>query len=82
MVDVELLYRQQLTGSDLDLLRGAVGPDVPLTEALGALATEEAVFGARAHADVSVGVSPFLAFATAVHRTAARLETASFVEER
>jgi hypothetical protein len=82
MVDVELLYRQQLTGSDLDLLRGAVGPDVPLTEALEAVATEEAVFGARALTEVSVGVSPFLAFATAVHRTAARLETASFVEER
>lgn len=31
---------------------------------------------------VSVGVSPFLAFATAVHRTAAMLEKATFVEER
>ena len=82
MVDVELLYRQQLTGSDLGLLRDAVGPEVPLVAALEAAATEEAVFGVRAHSEVAVGVSPFLAFATAVHRTAARLETASFVEER
>jgi hypothetical protein len=82
MVDVELLYRQQLTSSDLGLLREAVGPEVPLMAALGSPATEEAVFGVRSHAGVEVGVSPFLAFATAVHRTAARLETVSFVEER
>ncbi len=82
MVDVELMYRQQLTSSDLGLLRDAVGPGVPVTAALGAAATEEAVFGTRVQAGVAVGVSPFLAFATAVHRTAARLETASFVEER
>lgn len=82
-MDVELLYRQQLTESDLGLLRHAVGADVPVTAALGSPAAEEAVFGLGARADtVAVGVSPFLAFATAVHRTADRLETASFVEER
>ena len=31
---------------------------------------------------ISTGISPFLAFATTVHRTAATLETATFVEER
>ncbi|HUJ66093.1 MAG TPA: hypothetical protein VLX59_11175 [Acidimicrobiales bacterium] len=82
MVDIELLYRQQLTSSDLALLRDAVGPDVQVTEALGSAAAEEAVFGGRRQAGVAVGVSPFLAFATAVHRTSARLETVSFVEER
>jgi hypothetical protein len=82
MVDVELLYRQQLTASDLGLIRDAAGPEVPLIAALEAAATEEAVFGVRPPAEVAVGVSPFLAFATAVHRTAARLETVSFVEER
>jgi hypothetical protein len=82
MVDIELLYRQQLTSSDLALLREAVGPDAHLTDALASAAAEEAVFGEWRQAGVAVGVSPFLTFATAVHRTSARLETASFVEER
>jgi hypothetical protein len=80
MVDVDLLYRQHLTGSDRELLHGAVGTNVPVTAALAEPATEEAVFGRPA--GVTVGVSPFLTFATAVHRTAVRLETVSFVEER
>jgi hypothetical protein len=82
MVDVELLYRQHLTGSDRELLEGAVGTNVPLIAALAEAATEEAVFGRRKPAGVVLGVSPFLAFATAVHRTAVRLEKVSFVEER
>jgi hypothetical protein len=82
MTDVEALYRQHLTASDLELLRHAVGADVPVTVALGTAATEEAVFGGAGHPEVMTGVSPFLAFATAVHRTAGRLEDASFVEER
>ncbi|MGO9878787.1 MAG: hypothetical protein ACLPSM_05465 [Acidimicrobiales bacterium] len=82
MVDVELLYRQHLTDADRRLLREALGPDVPLIAALGSPEVETVVFGAGEPALVSVGVSPFLAFATAVHRTAAALETTSFVEER
>jgi hypothetical protein len=82
MVDVELLYRQHLTGSDLELLRNAVGVDVPVTVALGTAATERAVYGGHQQPQVSTGVSPFLVFATAVHRTAGRLELATFVEER
>jgi hypothetical protein len=66
MVDVELLYRQQVTDSDLRLLGEAAvfgGPD-----------------GARVRT-VTVGVSPFLTFATAVHRTAESLDRASSVAE-
>ena len=43
---------------------------------------EAAIFGSDELGGVSIGVSPFLTFATAVHRTAAALETATFVEER
>jgi hypothetical protein len=81
MVDIEPLYRQHLTPSDLDLLKEAVGADVPVIVALGAPATEQAVFGGNSDVRMTAGVSPFLAFATAVHRTASRLEVASFVEE-
>lgn len=96
MVDIELLYRQQLTDSDLRLLREAAGAGLPVTAALATPAAEAAVFAAAGplqppgpleapgpvHSQVALGVSPFLAFAVAVHRTAARLGTASFVEER
>jgi hypothetical protein len=82
MVEVELLYRQCLTASDRELLEGAVGAGVPLTAALAEPAIEEAVFSRRESVGVTVGVSPFLAFATAVHRTAVQLEKVSFVEER
>ena len=82
MVDVELLYRQQLSDADRRLLRATAGAEVPVTVALGSPALEALVFGPAERADVSLGVSPFLAFATAVHRTAAALETATFVEER
>jgi hypothetical protein len=82
MLDVELLYREQLTQSDRRLLEDAAGRDVPVTAALGTPATELAVFGHPSRTGVTVGVSPYLAFATAVHRTAAQLETATFVEER
>jgi hypothetical protein len=82
MVDIELLYRQHLSDSDRKLLRDAVGHRVPFSVALGTPQIEAAVFGADERALVSVGVSPFLAFATAVHRTAAALETATYVPER
>jgi hypothetical protein len=82
MVDVELLYRQHLSDSDRRLLHDAVGDRVPASVALGFAEIEAAVFGAGESAMVSVGISPFLAFATAVHRTAVALETATYVPER
>jgi hypothetical protein len=82
MVDIELLYRQQLTDSDRRLLKSAAGPEVPVSVALGSPALEAAVFGPDESAGIWVGVSPFLALATAVHRTAVALETATFVDER
>ena len=82
MVEVELLYRQHLNDTDRQLLRDAAGDDVPVSVALGSPEVEAVVFGQQTRNFVSVGVSPFLAFATAVHRTAAALETATFVEER
>ncbi len=82
MVDVELLYRQHLTDADRRLLREAVGEEVPMSVALGSPEVERIVFAPLERSLMSVGVSPFLAFATAVHRTAAALETATFVEER
>lgn len=82
MVDVELLYRQHLSDADRQLLRATVGADVPVSVALGSPALEAVVFGPDERAGISLGVSPFLTFATAVHRTAAALETATFVEER
>ncbi len=82
MTDLELLYRQHLSDADRRLLRATAGADVPMSVAFGSPAMEAAVFGPHQRAEVSVGVSPFLAFATAVHRTAEALETATFVEER
>lgn len=81
MVDVELLYRQHLTDADRRLVE-ATAPGVALVDALGRESLEATVFAADHRPEVSVGISPFLAFATAVHATARRLETATFVEER
>jgi hypothetical protein len=82
MVDVELLYRQQLTASDVAVLSEIASRDGSLTEVLASPALEEAVFASPDGMPMARGISPFLAFATAVHRTAATLEKASFVEER
>jgi hypothetical protein len=82
MVDVELLYRQHLSETDRRLLRDTAGADVPVSLALGLPAVEAIVFARLEPSFVSVGISPFLAFATAVHRTAELLETTTFVEER
>src|ERR1700738_4684747 len=82
MVDVEVLYRQQLTDSDRHLLGALVGSDVPVSVAIGSPEVETAVFGREERGGMSVGGSPFLSFAPAVHRTAANLETATYVEER
>lgn len=81
-MDVELLYRQHLGETDRRLLASVAGADTPVEKALASAAVEAAVFHAPGDAGVAIGVSPFLAFATAVHRTAATLETATFVEER
>jgi hypothetical protein len=81
-MDVELLYRQHLGDADRRLLATVAGADAPIEAALASPDVEAAIFGADASNEVAVGVTPFLAFATAVHRTAVLLETATFVEER
>lgn len=81
MADVEVLYRQQLTQADLRLLEETVGPRAPVTTALSAEPVEDAVFGDH-DAGLSVGLSPFLTFAVAVHRTATSLQEATSVPER
>ena len=81
-MDVEQRYLEHLSEADRRLLRSVVGANVPVEVALGSAAVEEVVFDHGDQAVVAIGISPFLAFATAVHRTAARLDTATFVEER
>ncbi len=91
-VDVELQYRQHLTAGDRELV-GRVTGGADLLRALAHPDLEAAVFrpepptrgaggGSQAALDRWDGPSPFLTFSVAVHRTAARLERASFVEER
>ncbi len=82
IVDVELLYRQHLTEPDRRLLASVAGPGAQLSRALAAPAVEAAVFGSGPRDEALVGTSPFLTFATAVHRTADRLGKVSYVEER
>jgi hypothetical protein len=85
MVDVELLYRQQLTEADRQLLATVAGPDVPVDLALASPEAEAAVFGPDERPRAGTGMtelSPFLAFAVAVHRTSAALGATTFVEER
>jgi hypothetical protein len=81
MLDVDLLYRQHLTDVDRRVIARAAGTDLPLAVALGHPDLEAAVFVASVDADPLAVVSPFLTFAVAVHRTAAHLATATFVEE-
>lgn len=82
MTDVEFLYRQHLTDGDRRLLRSVADEGQSLVAALAAPEVEQAVFGPDERHDVTVALSPFLAFAVAVHRTAAALDSATFVEER
>lgn len=82
MADIELLYRQHLSDGDRRLLGSLAGAGEPVAEVLGSPELEQAVFGADAGDGVALGLSPFLAFAVAVHHTAADLESATFVEER
>ena len=81
MVDVELLYRQHLTEADQRLLSRVDGGRGTLLERLADARTEAAVFAASPPEGGFVATSPFLTFAVAVHRTAAHLEGASYVEE-
>jgi hypothetical protein len=80
MVDVEPLYRQHLPDADQRLLSRVAGrgrvPAIFSDERL-----EAAVFADGARDGGFVDTSPFLSFAVAVHRTAARLDHASYVEE-
>lgn len=78
-IDIDLLYRQQLSEADRQLLHAVVPPETGLVAAFSSPALEAAVFDPG---DVGPGASPFLTFAVAVHRTAAALEGATFVEER
>jgi hypothetical protein len=82
MLDVEMLYRQQLTPTDRRLVAGVIPPGETLATGLGRPEVEEAVFRPAVGAPFEATVSPFLVFATAVHRTAAALATATFVQER
>lgn len=77
-----MLYRQHLSEDDRRLVASAAGSGPSFSELLGSRELEDAVFGPEDERSVSVGVTPFLVFAVAVHRTAAALETTTFVEER
>lgn len=78
---VERLITERLGPSDRALL-DQVGPGPSLEDALASPELERLVFAPVVALDPSVPIpSPFLAFAVAVHRTAAELETASFVRE-
>lgn len=80
---VELLYRQHLTEADRRAL-GALGVDEGRD--LSAVLADPELEASLLAPDVPAGglaeTSPFLTFAVAVHRTAARLAGATYVEER
>ncbi len=81
MIDVEALYRQHLTDADQRLLSRVSGGRAILPDALSDERMEAAVFADASREGGFVDTSPFLTFAVAVHRTAARLDHASYVEE-
>jgi hypothetical protein len=83
-IDVDLLYRQHLTSSDLRLIADTAGGagSGALRSALGSPELDAAVFSGHGVDGGLIGPSPFLTFAIAVHRTAERLRTTTFVEER
>lgn len=82
VVDVDLLYRQHLTEADRRLLTGIGGAETHLGRVLEDPALEHAVFRSQLPDGGLMATSPFLTFATAVHRTSVRLASASYVEER
>ncbi len=81
-LDIDILYRQHLADSDRRVLR-SLGADEgrDLDAVLSDPALEEALLSPEGHTELA-HTSPFLTFAVAVHRTAARLGTATYVEER
>jgi hypothetical protein len=79
--EVDLLYRQHLTDADRRALARVGAADASLSAQLEDPDLETLVFSGPAEGDL-IGTSPFLTFAVAVHRTAARLATATHVEER
>ncbi len=78
--DVERAYREHLSSADLDMLGAAAGGQ-PLAAALASPALEHVVFVDDPRLDPTRVASPFLTFAVAVHRTAERLTTATYVNE-
>jgi hypothetical protein len=82
--DVDQLYRQHLTSTDLRVITDTVGGvgRGELGSVLGRPDLESKVFSSDGDDPGFIGVSPFLTFAIAVHRTAERLRTTTFVEER
>lgn len=82
-VEVELLYHQHLTEGDRRLLHAlGSGDGRDLATVLGDPALEAALLDPDASGGGLAETSPLLTFAVAVHRTAARLAGATFVEER
>src|SRR5215218_5570779 len=78
--DLDQAYRDHFTAGDLAVL-GDLGGARSLTGALSSPELDEVVFGPVTGAAALHGVSPFLTFAAAVHRTAARMREASYIEE-
>jgi hypothetical protein len=78
--DVERGYRDHLTAADLAILDDVTARR-PLLEALSSPDLEAAVFGGDPRIGQTHLPSPFLTFAVAVHRLAARLDTAAYVNE-
>src|SRR5215216_2860992 len=78
--ELDRAYGDHLTAGDLAVLGDLVG-ERSLVDALSSQELDDAVFGPAAVGDPLHFASPFLTFAVAVHRTAERLQEASYVEE-
>jgi hypothetical protein len=78
--DLERAYREHLTTADLAVL-AEVGGDRRLDAVLASPELDAVVFGENRAPEQLGTVSPFLTFAVAIHRTAERLATATYVEE-
>jgi hypothetical protein len=78
--EVERAYRDHLTAADLAILN-EVARGRPLLEVLSSPDLERTVFGGDPRGDPTQLPSPFLTFAVAIHRLAAQLDTAAYVNE-
>jgi hypothetical protein len=78
--DLDQAYRDHLTAGDLAVV-GDVAGGGSLADALSSPELEAAIFGTVDGGAALHGVSPFLTFAVAVHRTAQHLREATYVEE-